>query len=166
MGKILGSWSGMRKYLEEDMICDSLKGRIRYNCTSFPNMDGCGLFEIFVDEKSFKRFSMETVASSLSRNNKPVNRQEFWDSMWKEILDKPLKDRTEFDDTEFSEALEIYRNSDIQDSIYSENPIVRMFAVLDRRIGKRTLSILKSKSYLQPDWLLSFYNLRFEAEGI
>ena len=30
MRKILGSWSGMRKYLEQDMIAESLKGRIRY----------------------------------------------------------------------------------------------------------------------------------------
>jgi len=29
MGKILGSWSGMRKYLEEEMLADALKGRIR-----------------------------------------------------------------------------------------------------------------------------------------
>ena len=27
MGKILGSWSGMRKYLEQDMLANSLQGR-------------------------------------------------------------------------------------------------------------------------------------------
>jgi len=31
MSKILGSWSAMRRYLEQDMIADSLKGRIRYS---------------------------------------------------------------------------------------------------------------------------------------
>ena len=34
MGKALGSWSGMRKYLEQEMLADSLLGRIRYGCTS------------------------------------------------------------------------------------------------------------------------------------
>lgn len=29
MGKILGSWSGMRKYLEQEMLADSLHGRVR-----------------------------------------------------------------------------------------------------------------------------------------
>ena len=36
MGKILGSWSGMRKYLESEMLAESLHGRIRYGCTSYP----------------------------------------------------------------------------------------------------------------------------------
>ena len=40
MGKALGSWSGMRKYLEQEMLADSLHGRIRYGCTSYVGMDG------------------------------------------------------------------------------------------------------------------------------
>lgn len=55
----------MRRYLEEEMLADSLKGRIRYNCTTYKGMDGGGIFEIFVDNKSVKKFSMETVAKYL-----------------------------------------------------------------------------------------------------
>ena len=61
MSKILGSWSGMRKYLEREMIADSLQGRVRYNCTTYVGMDGCRVFEVFIDNKSIKRFSWETV---------------------------------------------------------------------------------------------------------
>ena len=46
MGKILGSWSGMRKYLEQDMLANSLQGRIRYGCTTYVGMDGCHIFEV------------------------------------------------------------------------------------------------------------------------
>ena len=62
MGKILGSWSGMRKCLEQDMLADSLKGRVRWNCTKYLNMDGASVFEVYVDDALVKRFSMETVA--------------------------------------------------------------------------------------------------------
>ncbi|WP_442861330.1 hypothetical protein [Butyrivibrio sp. XB500-5] len=41
MGKILKSWSGMRKYLENEMLADSLRGRVRYNCTAYVGMDVC-----------------------------------------------------------------------------------------------------------------------------
>ena len=41
----------MRKYLEQEILADSLKGRIRFNCTSYVNMDGVKIFEIFVDGK-------------------------------------------------------------------------------------------------------------------
>ena len=68
MGKINGSWSGMRKYLETEMITDSLKGRIRYNCTTYVGMDGFKVFEIFVDGKMIKRFSLETVNSYFIKN--------------------------------------------------------------------------------------------------
>lgn len=61
MGKILASWSGMRKYLEQEMIADCLKGRVRYNCTTYTGMDGCRIFEIFIDKKLVKQFSWETL---------------------------------------------------------------------------------------------------------
>ena len=61
MGKALGSWSGMRKYLEQEMLADSLHGRIRYGCTSYVGMDGCRIFEVCVDGVQVKRFSWETV---------------------------------------------------------------------------------------------------------
>jgi hypothetical protein len=63
MSKILGSWSGMRKYLEEEMLAESLQGRVRYGCTAYVGMDGCRIFEICIDGKQIKRFSWETVNS-------------------------------------------------------------------------------------------------------
>ena len=63
------------------------------------------------------------------------------------MLDKyPLETRTEYTDEEFCEALEKYRNQDIKESIASENPLLRMFAVLGRKIGKRTL-IKEKRNY-------------------
>ena len=59
MHKILGSWSGMRKDLEQEMLAESLRGRVRYNSTSFPGMDGCRLFEIYLDGALAKRFAWE-----------------------------------------------------------------------------------------------------------
>lgn len=38
MSKILGSWSATRKYLEKEMLAESLSGRVRYNCTAYPGM--------------------------------------------------------------------------------------------------------------------------------
>jgi len=44
--------------------------------------------------------------------------------------------------------------------------MVRLLAVLDRRVGKRTLEKLKDEVDKQPEWLKKFYLLRLEAEGI
>ena len=67
MKKILGSWSGMRKYLEHEMLAESLRGRIRYGCTAYVGMDGCHIFEVCIDNIQVKRFSLETVQQTLFR---------------------------------------------------------------------------------------------------
>ena len=88
----------MRNYLEKDMLCDSLKGRIRYYCTKYPNMDGFGVFEIVADGKIMKRFSMETVAKELKNKNPDMPENAFWKSFWEEKRSADLNDRREFDD--------------------------------------------------------------------
>lgn len=169
MGKALGSWSGMRKYLEQDMLADSLRGRIRYSCTSYVGMDGCRIFEVFVDGVQIKRFSWETVntyfiSSGYTANPAPSGVGDYWAEFWPLLEKYPADQRTEYTDEEFCEALEAYRNQNIQESIRSDDPIVRMFAVLDRRIGKRTLQNLQESFDAQPDWVRQFYLLRINAE--
>lgn len=160
MGKILGSWSGMRKYLEQEMTADSLKGRIQYSCTSYPNMDGKKIFEIRIDGKTHKSFSWETVAF----RNKGTDKQEAWSNFWQEKGSVPIEEKTEFDDEDFCEALKVYRELPIESSISHTNPLVRMFAVLDRRIGKRTLEKLEAEVDMQPEWLRELYIMRIKSE--
>ena len=171
MGKILGSWSGMRKYLEQDMIANTLQGRIRYGCTRYVGMEACHIFEVCIDGVQVKRFSWETVNSYFIDNEYPENSHpsgigEYWIEFWSLLEKYPINKRTEYTDEEFCEALETYRNQDIQDSINSVNPLVRMFAVLDRRIGKRTLTKIYDTIDEQPEWLRQFYTLRLDAEKI
>lgn len=171
MGKILGSWSGMRKYLEQEMPAECLYGRVRYNCTSYVGMDGCRIFEVFIDNKLMKQFSWETVNtyfinSGCKKDFNPVGIREYWEGFWSLMDTVPMKSRTEYTDNEFRDALEKYRNQSIKDSINSENPIERMFAILDRRIGKKTIAYVKESLKNQPEWLQSFYCLRLDSEDI
>lgn len=171
MKKVLSSWSGMRKYLEKEMLASSLQGRVRYNCTTYIGMDNCCIFEVYIDDKMVKQFSWETVNSyfisqGFKQNKNPVGIPEYWDEFWSLLDEFPLKSRTEYTDDEFCNALKEYRNQKIQDSIHSENPLVRMFAVLDKRLGKRTLQMVKETIANQPDWLQSFYLLRLDSEHI
>ncbi len=162
MAKISGSWSGMRKYLEQEMLADSLKERIQYSCTSYPNMDECKIFEIRVDGKTIKRFSMETVAFRDKSNEK----EKAWGIYWQEKNTVPVENKTEFDDEDFCSALKIYRELPIEKSIEHDNPLVRMFAVIDRRVGKRTLAKISETIDNQPEWLKELYLLRINAEKL
>lgn len=46
------------------------------------------------------------------------------------------------------------------------NAIVRMLAILDRRVGKRRLISMKDKIENEPDWIKNFYRLRMNAENL
>lgn len=159
----------MRKYLEQDMLSPCLHGRVRYGCTEYTGMDGCHIFSVCVDGKTVKRFSWETVNTYFIENGfKPespcTGTSGYWDG-FQALLEKyPPEKRTEYTDSEFCIALKAYRNQPISESLFSENPIVRMFAVLDRRVGKRTLDKLPDSIGQQPERLRFFYILRMEAE--
>jgi hypothetical protein len=165
MGKKEGSWSGMRKYLEQTMISDAWKGRVRYNCSTAPGMDDCRFFEVYIDGVCFKRFSLETVNSYFIDRKfveKPsqMGTMDYWKDFWQLMDQYPMEARTEYTDVEFCCALDEYRNGDIQESIHSHNPIVRMFALFDKRVGKRTILKLKEDMQKEPDWLQKLYHLR------
>ncbi len=159
----------MRKYLEREMLAECLRGHIRYGCTAYCGMDGSHIFEICVDGRQIKRFSWETVNTyfinnGYKKNSEPFGILEYWQDFTSMLNEFPIQARTEYTDDEFCGALELYRNQNIQQSIYSENPIIKMFAVLDRRIGRRTLKKIECRIKNQPDWLQMLYNLRIKSE--
>ena len=160
-----GSWSGMRKYLEKEMLAESLKGRVRYWCTTYPGMDGCRVFEICIDDVYKKQFAWDTLYADMLK--KKIDDSDItWSSMRHYVDENSVELRDVHICEDFCDALADYRNQDIKVSIQSDNPIVRMFAILDRRVGKRTLEKLKDTLDEQPEWLKHFYLLRFEAENL
>ena len=168
MGKTEGSWSGMRKYLEQEMAADIWKGRLRYNCSTAVGMDGCRLFEVVIDGRCFKRFSWETVNSwfiekGYAEKPERMEIRDYWDGFWDLMEKHPMPTRTEYTDGEFCDALEKYRKSDIMAGIRSPDPIVRMFALFDRRVGKRTLEKLEEETRDWPDWLQELYRMRMKG---
>jgi len=95
------------------------------------------------------------------------------DIQWKETgiydFDSPeLKTKWDREGTlsewNFLQAATDYLQMPIADAIKSEDCLIRVFAILDRRIGKRTIKQIKdSEEYkTYPEWVQQFYVLRFE----
>ncbi len=149
-----GSWKGMKKYLEQDMLCQSLQGRVSYHLEVYPRFSThAGCFRVTLDGKTVKKFGYYHSACKMSwAKNFP------WQF--------PMESRVEYTAREFSDALEAYRHQPIAESLNSQNPMVRLFAIVDRRVGKRTLQRLVDTVEDQPEWLRCFYQARLVAEGI
>jgi hypothetical protein len=178
------SWSGLRKELEENFICDSLRGRVKYFLTHYHGApDKYGRVCIRVDGKEVvhgnpydfyvKGYNLEEWRIKKKFN---IPYREYSDKSYflydeenrtieDMVREMAYKDGV-FEIYDFTNAIFKYKNSNVIDSINSKNMLVRMLAIMDRRIGKRTLLKLVGEVEKQPDWLAFFYKLRLDAEGI
>ena len=161
-------WNEVRKILEQDLLCDSLKGRVRYFTTRYRKAhDGIGRVCILIDKKEVINmpFSIENAryAETHIRKKEELNKslQEIHEKVYNDFAEKGL-----YYPGDFGFALDEFLSSDIQDALCSDNYLVRMLAIMDRRTGKRTLEKIKPTISNLPDWLQYFYNLRFESDNI
>ena len=69
-----------------------------------------------------------------------------------------------FDQRCFYEAFNIFDNQSIDKSLASENLLVCIFAVLDRRVGKRTLKKIGENIENEPEMFRMFYEIRMNGD--
>jgi len=164
-------WSKTRKRLEQDLLCEALRGRVRYFATRYRGAhDQTGRVCIVVDGKEILNMPYETEFKIwLEADNRKVDGrppagmslQDLDNEVAAEFMQNGVLGPWQLHD-----ALDEFFVSGIEESLQSLNPLVRMLAILDRRVGKRTLVKLKSTIEKQPAWLQYFYQLRFESEGL
>lgn len=173
-------WSAVRKRLEEDLLCEKLYGRVQYFITHYRKAhDESGRFAVRVDGKDIifaHPFNEVAVDRNTDRVKEELCEQRSWETLLEEAPERYEEiyrkgdmmciRNNQMEIYHMTEAIRDYLNAPIQQSIQSENPAVRMFAVLDRRVGKRTLRTLRDTLDQQPEWLKPIYRLRFEAEEI
>ena len=161
------SWSSMRKQLERESICDSLKGRIQYFATTYRKCpDQKGRVAVRLDGQEVFNSSYfcwcKTRHEVILDFPKPKEASDdYWDKVYIET-----ENRGGFSQFSFYEAFFYYQNHSVDACLTSDNAVVRLFTILDKRVGKRRLQKLLPELEQQPYWLKFFYVLRMEAEGI
>ena len=162
------SFSAMRKILEQENICDLLKGRVRYFATRYrESHDEMGRVAILIDDVEVMKSSWfiwaekshDIYEKTRGSHNNGLTYEEYWDKVYIET-----SNQGGFDQFCFYNAFYKYQNQSIDDNISDNEPIVRLFAVMDKRIGKRRLPFIRDAVGNQPDWLKPFYLLRLIAD--
>lgn len=157
------SWTGLNKQLS-DLLCDECKGRISYFLTRYHKVhNSYGRAAIRLDNREIACFSWIEMYRQDDDLNEVWKETGVWD-----YNDSDLKKKWDVNatwcDMDLLSAATSFLQMPIMDALYSDNYIIRIFAILDRRIGKRTLCKIKEegayKSY--PCWVKQFYELRLE----
>ena len=68
-----------------------------------------------------------------------------WREAGKFVNEVRLKN-SDFSSEDVFKSIQLYLEEQIENSLQSQDHIVKMLAILDRRVGKRTLSKLKDES--------------------
>ncbi|MBO5110930.1 MAG: hypothetical protein J6D21_09465 [Clostridia bacterium] len=158
------SWSGLKKQMN-DVLCEALKDRITYHYTSYHRVhNSYGRATVNCDGRELVAFSwaeqyaQERDVDALYRAGKEISYQRLETEQW-----MPEGKLCEAD---FIQSVAVYLKTDVATALRSDNYLLRLFAYLDRRVGKRTLEKLKEEASSLPVWVKQFYLLRCEAEGL
>ena len=162
----MATWSGIKNKLENDYLCPALRGHIQYFVTRYHEAH---------DQEG--RAAIRLDGEEVLRSNHYDYQENYWNRFNQLRADLTEKDDYQlayegtlndgcFDQRVFYNAFHLFDNQSIEESINSDNPLVHVFALLDRRLGKRRLLAMKEKMEQELPWVRAFYVIRMQAEEL
>ena len=174
------SWSKLKKQMN-DLLCESLKDKISYFLTSYHEVHNAyGRATINYNKKEIAAFTwleqcgqawdiqaqyrkMDNVPSMLADYQGAVRAYRTANAIVAKEKWMPNCTLCEWD---FVHTITVYLKTDISAALHSDNYLLRVFAYMDRRVGRRTLVRIKDEVEVLPEWVKQFYQIRCEADGI
>lgn len=165
------SWGGLRKWLE-DSLCDELRGRVTYFLTRYEKVHNAyGRAAVRVDGEE------KVIFSWIEGYHQERDQDRLWREEGKPAFDDELTARynkalkAEWDEKcaycerDFLFAVLRFRGMTVRDALNDEDYIVKLLAIMDRRVGSRTLAAIGAdKAYESyPEWVRQFYCLRLKG---
>ena len=158
------SWSNLKKQMT-DLLADSLKDKISYFYTTYHEVHNAyGRATINYNKKELVSFSWVEMYEQEREISKIYD--ETREEPYEETKMGKWMEEGKLCNADFIEAVTTYLNSDIKSSLVSDNYLLRIFAYMDRRVGKRTLVKIKDDVEKLPDWVKQFYQIRCDEEKI
>lgn len=167
-------WSKAKKRLKS-FVCESLQSKVDFQVINYRKAhDQRGRVVITVDK--VEKLSMCTIVAG---------REEFY-KVWeirrtsenyyfedvnqnRNIQDEAhqrLKKEEVYAQYDFFSALENYFSSNIEELLKSNDSLMKILSLLDRRVGKRRLRQMQARMIHESELVNYFYELRCNAENI
>ncbi|MFP3728992.1 hypothetical protein U8V72_27780 [Priestia filamentosa] len=167
-------WSKVKKRLMS-FVCEPLHSRVDFQVINYRKAhDQLGRAVITVDK--VEMLSMCTITAEREEYYRErdirIQLDDFsYDDVFnnralQEQAHEQLKTEGIYGQYDFFSALEEYFNSPIEASLTSNNMIIKILCMLDRRVGKRTLRKMKESISEETLLVQEFYKLRCDAENI
>lgn len=167
-------WSKAKKRLLS-FVCESLHSRVDFQVINYRKAhDQLGRAVITVDKVEMLNMFTITAGKEEYYRERDIRIQldDFtYDNVFnnraiQEQAQEQLKTEGIYAQYDFFSALEEYFNSSIELSLKSNDMLIKILCMLDRRVGKRTLRKMKESILEESTFVQDFYKLRCEAENI
>lgn len=158
------SWSELNKQLS-DLLCDEFKGRVSYFLTFYHKVhNSYGRAAIRLDNREMVCFSWIEMYNQERDVSEAFEETGAWDCD-DPNLKRKWDEHATYSNMDFLSAATSFLQMPIKSALDSDNYIVRILAILDRRIGNRTLDKIKAEGDYQnyPAWVKQFYDLRLSV---
>ncbi|MFJ7932811.1 nonribosomal peptide synthetase [Sporosarcina sp. NPDC096371] len=175
-------WSKV-KVLAEDLLCESLKGRVHYQAIVHrKSHDQTGSFRVTFDGVEIFRASdiPYNLAATIRGEELTVERalaplvMSDWRTMFAseelkhlhaahDDAEVEVKNRGIFPGWEVKRLLFDYMHMSIEEAMIHEHPFVRAISLFDRRLGKRRLANINPEQ--ESTWVKKFYDIRMMADA-
>lgn len=189
------NWKYIKKLLEKEFLCESLRGHITYDLTDYRpapwyqqhfimKYDDEVLLDVSQPERRWdNRYEgreidwkqRENIANKL-REKHALEEYDITPRLLERITEDIIEEADKitshyhgiFGVHDIIDAIGVYLHSDIDTCLaWGQEAFVEALAILDRRCGKRRLRKYANWEYTSfPDWLKRIYQIRFEADGI
>jgi hypothetical protein len=144
-------WSKLKSRVKA-LICPELRDRIDFHLTSYrESHDGADKVWITVDGRrvfSCKHYPREWAEA-----------EAYYGGLRGEQIKESLKAREIHGPGDFGNAMRAYLDTPVGEALKSSDPLVKAFALVDRRVGKRALERL-GISDAEHTLVKAFYDLR------
>jgi len=178
-------WSKTKSTIES-FLCEKLKGRIKVHATVYRKFhDRPSRVWITLDkkeivsasdisfavkyEKLYQKMQKEAGLKGIPYNENGAvmfNSVEYQElEKLSDDAEKMMMNQNMFESYHLYQAFMRYSTLSIEEAINSENVLIRAYAMLDRRLGKRRLTELDLTEDTHP-LIADFYKIRCDVEGI
>jgi hypothetical protein len=165
-------WSKEKKFLE-DKLAESLIGKIEYNLEGGRKTTWGATYkvEIRYNKKSLVKFG-EGI-NYLTHHYENVERQKLEKKTWTKEenyimfleAQKRLWIEEKYTTDIFFKGMVEYLSLSIEDALKHDEWMIRLFAIMDKRLGKRSLLKLEKEINNYPKMLQIIYKIRMKEEG-
>ncbi len=155
------SWSDLNGRLT-GFLCPELKGRLTYFLTRYHKVhNSYGRAAVRLDGRETVCFSWIEMYRQESDLHEIWEETGVWDESDPELKAK-WDESAVYYEMDFLAAAAEFLQMPVGEALCSDNYIIRIFAIVDRRVGKRTLGRIKEsgESVDLPRWVRQLYELR------